>query len=441
MGAGETERIKDDILLADLVTKSKMMEPSSTPRIQNWFPLPMASLKEAISKDSEFVRDRFHDCCIAYDNGKERISFGHFASLVETLAATVQQACVDEKVSAVTVSVLLPRSPALIVSQAAIHLAGYTFVPLDPHWPQQRILDILEITKTSVIVTSKESSYTMNGIPEGIKVVDVILSGLSTDTVHPKILKDVPPPEIMYIMFTSGSTGKPKGVEVYTESVYSFLTWKAAALAVRPGDGILYKSACTFDASVLEIWLPLVTGITCHILDKHLHLDAAAIYDLIAKGEITIAQFVPSTLMLYLNGAQKDSLPNLRLVICAGEPLRREHRQKLTEVHGDSVILMNCYGPTEATVDVTYYVCPTITDDGNQSKLTQGYPIGWTPPETNIWITNLEDPTKKVKDGVKGELCISGKQVRNLCFRCLAALRQKSAYFTLSTFSNPFLSR
>jgi amino acid adenylation domain-containing protein len=336
------------------------------------------------------------------NNGKAAMmNWKEFASSVEALAAQMQAQ------PAGRVALVLKRSPALMVAQAASHVSGRTFIPMDPKWPAHRIADLLEETDTKIVLCDQDAVYPADLFKDRVTMKLSHVGRCSAFTAGE--LKVVEPPEIMYIMFTSGSTGKPKGVEVPTAGVFNFLIWKADVLKITKDDTLVLKTPYTFDVSISEIWMYLLTGSTVWVLSEGAHMDGAATHKELLLSKATVVHFVPSMMLSFFQTAPKVPLPHLRMVQATGEALKMEHRRKLSQAFGSHVQLINLYGPTEATVEVTWFDCK----DNNEEDLAHGFPISGarTPANVGLYIVDVNDPTKLMPDGEKGELCISGVQV------------------------------
>ena len=367
--------------------------------------LRVTSMRDAVSKDSLFIKDLADKPCLSFLNDQdelESITWKEFANKVETLAAHLQSLPEGRIV------LLLKRSCSMQVSQAACLLAGRTFVPIDPAWPQERISHLISVTEAVAVLVDKGSA-----LLEDLSVHSIEMNLLGNVTSCKSLMgatyTPTNEPEIMYIMFTSGSTGEPKGVEVTTKGVYTHLVWKAEALKVTSTDSFLMKTPATFDVSIGEMWLPLVTGTVSHVLGDGLHLEADKTYHALKKAKVTICHFVPSILTLFLSDleGQHLDLPHLRMIQCTGEALKQEHRTQLSRVLGNRIELVNLYGPTEASIEVTYMYC----EEKEEQYLSHGFPIGYAPKGVDIFITDVDDPTRQVEDGNKGEICIGGIQV------------------------------
>src|SRR5690606_8905225 len=81
------------------------------------------------------------------------------------------------------------------------------------------------------------------------------------------------------------------------------------------------------------------------------HRDAAYLARLMVDEGVTMAQFVPSLLSVFLSESDPADWAGLRTITVGGELLPGDLARQLRERTGAR--LFNQYGPTETTVDVT----------------------------------------------------------------------------------------
>lgn len=204
---------------------------------------------------------------------------------------------------------------------------------------------------------------------------------------------------LAYEMFTSGSTGEPKAVMISHRSLFLRLLWMQQRY--QCGTCVLQKAAYTFDVSMWEYFLPLMTGGTVSLVRDEDRANPASLVKIIAEHNVKTIHFVPSVLGIFLDYVEKGawSLPALKDVFCSGEALSTELVRRFYAMFPETR-LHNLYGPTECTIDVTYYEC-----DGKESEIPIGKPVSWT----TATIRGVDG--KILPPGVEGELVISGPLV------------------------------
>jgi len=277
------------------------------------------------------------------------------------------------------VGVRLRRGPWLVPVLLGVLKAGCAYVPLDPAAPPASIAAIVEDAGLPLVVADEPAPgvLTVGDIDE-TRTSSPGIAGAGTD--------------LAYVIYTSGSTGRPKGVEVEHRNVLALLRWAAATYSDDELRGVLGAASVCFDASVAELFPPLVTGGRVILAENLLALPGLA-----AREEVTFVQGVPSVLAVLA----RTPLPaSVRTVAIAGEVLSRSLVDRLYRNAGVRRIV-NCYGPTEATVNCS---CHEVGRDGRDDP-----PIGTPLPGAGFSVRDAAG--RPLGDGAVGELWVSGTLV------------------------------
>ena len=293
------------------------------------------------------------------------------------------------------VGVCLERSMEMLAAILGVLKCGAAYLPLDPEFPRQRRDYILSHSGVQIFLTEEKfrSEFSSGTLMETVFIdTDGPVISINSD----QDLQNAPlPDQPAYVMYTSGSTGNPKGVQVRHGSVLNFL-W---SMKEQPGlaDRDIFAAVTTisFDISVLELFLPLITGAGIVLVDKRTAMDGAALSRCLQQHNVNTMQATPTTWRLLL--AAGWTCDREFKILCGGEALPDDLVKSLT-VMSDNV--WNMYGPTETTVWSTCYKFPV--DDKN---IMIGKPIA----NTQVFI--LDDHLHPVPLGVPGELYIGGKGV------------------------------
>jgi acyl-coenzyme A synthetase/AMP-(fatty) acid ligase len=178
------------------------------------------------------------------------------------------------------------------------------------------------------------------------------------------------------------------------------MRWMLDRFPLDASDRVLQRTPLTFDASVWELWAPLLAGAVLVLAPADGPFDPARTVELIQSQRITTLQVVPSLLRALLDCAGMARCTALRRVYCGGEALTAELRDRFfSKLPAE---LCNLYGPTETTIDATFHVC-------------QREP-GWRPvpigrPIANVTARVLDAHLQPVPCGVAGELFIGAAAV------------------------------
>ncbi|MGW0042828.1 non-ribosomal peptide synthase/polyketide synthase [Rhodococcus sp. NPDC003348] len=330
----------------------------------------------------------------------ESVTYGEFASRVNRLARYLISVGVGPES---LVAVAMRRSLEMLVGIYAVQAAGGAYVPVDPDQPVERAGHILDSADPVCVLTTARDGFAGAGDRSVLCVDALELSGLSDAPVSDADrLGRLRPESTAYVIFTSGSTGRPKGVSVSHAAIVNQVDWMASRYEFGVSDIVLLKTPFTFDVSVWELFVPLVTGGSVHIAEPDGHRDPEYLAGVIAERGITATSFVPSMLSVFLDvqSAIGVSSPGaLRHVFAAGEALPAETAARFAAVF--SAQLHNLYGPTEAAVHSTHRHV-----DGTESV---SVPMGAPVSNTQVYV--LDARLHPVPVGVPGELYLSGAQL------------------------------
>jgi amino acid adenylation domain-containing protein len=299
------------------------------------------------------------------------------------------------------VAILAERSVEMITAILAILKAGGTYLPLDPTFPGERLLLMLEDSQAQLLLVygvegggplhDKNDAWTCN--IEVLSLADPKIylgNGLNPNPAfHPE--------NPAYIIYTSGSTGKPKGVAVGHGSVIRVVR-NTNYIEITGEDRLLQLSNYAFDGSVFDIFGALLNGATLVIPEKEEASDAVRLTSFIKQKGITVF-FVTAALFNVIVDTDIDCLKGTRKVLFGGERASAEHVLKAARYLGPGR-LVNGYGPTESTVFATYYSVDSPESD------TGFIPIG--KPLSNTYVYILDEHGNVLPEGVTGELYISG---------------------------------
>ncbi|MGV9928880.1 non-ribosomal peptide synthase/polyketide synthase, partial [Nocardia rhamnosiphila] len=323
------------------------------------------------------------------------LSYGEFAVRVRRLARWLRDAGVGTETY---VALGMRRSIDLITGAYAVVAAGGAYVPLDPDQPVDRLEYIVDTARPICVLTSGEDLDP--AIAGQVRIDRLDLSGVAgTALTDADRLRPLRPDNTAYAIFTSGSTGRPKGVPVSHRAVLNYLATTRERHELGAGDVLLNRTLATFDPSVVEFFMPLQLGARLVIAHAEGHRDAAYLTGLIADEGVTMAQFVPSLLSVFLSESEPSAWAGLRSITVGGEALSGDLARRLRERTGAR--LFNQYGPTETTVDVTAHEVTGVE--------TGAVPIGVPGLNTRTYV--LDDRLRPAPAGVQGELYISGAQL------------------------------
>ncbi|MFQ3244132.1 MAG: amino acid adenylation domain-containing protein [Arenicella sp.] len=303
------------------------------------------------------------------------------------------------------VGLCVERSSEMMVGILGILLAGGAYLPLDPAYPDDRLAYMLQDSQTAIVLTKEKLKDQLNSLVEKNttlitfdqlegqlqwpEIVDHV-SQLKGKRV--KLTSEVKPHHLAYVIYTSGSTGKSKGVAIEHRSVINMVLSQVQDLSIVKEDTLLQNFSISFDGAVYEMYLALLSGASLVISSKEEQSDPIKFLNCLVKKTVSVATITPS----FLTAIGKQLLP-LRLLISAGESANKDILQFHLE---NKIDCINAYGPTEASVCVSYYKLNLVNNHINS------IPIG--SPINNTQIFVLDQYSNPAPIGVPGELHIAG---------------------------------
>lgn len=326
---------------------------------------------------------------LALQFGEEKISY---VTLQQRINQTAHYLWSEGIRPGQVVAVSLDRSPALIVSIFAVLQCGASYVPIDTNYPDGRLGLMVTDSEASLLISSTER----NGLTHTSKTIriDTLLNAAADFPTEPL---DVPvkSESAAYIIYTSGSTGKPKGVQVAHNNAINLVYSMGKEPGISASDKIFAVTTISFDAMVMEIFLPLLHGASAVLVDEDTRRDGHLLLKKAVEDQITLIWGTPTIWQILLDSGWEKPLAIKALI--GGEPVPMPLAHELLELTDE---LWNIYGPTETTV------CAFLT------KITkEDNPITIGKPVANTHAYLLDEDGNAVSEGEVGEIVIGGAGV------------------------------
>ncbi|QJB32305.1 non-ribosomal peptide synthase/polyketide synthase [Chitinophaga oryzae] len=296
------------------------------------------------------------------------------------------------------VPLCMKRSAGLMVAVLGILKAGGAYVPVNPEYPAERILQLLNDCDSPLVITDTEWKDTLK------IVADKEILYIDNNPDLPDYPADKPeeqpaPAAVAYVMYTSGSTGKPKGVAVTHKNVVS-LVKSQEYMTLTNEDVILSAGSLSFDATTFEYWGALLNGGCVVLSTERSLLDIEWLKQELEQRRVT-KMFFTTSWFNQLVDMDITVFAGLQEVLTGGEKISEKHADKFRCAY-PHMALTNIYGPTENTTFSLYYRIHEATVSGN-------VPIGRPLKNRTAYI--LDNAGQPVPVGVTGELYVGGDGV------------------------------
>ncbi|MEV6479830.1 non-ribosomal peptide synthetase [Streptomyces sp. NPDC051576] len=294
------------------------------------------------------------------------------------------------------VAVVLERNLDWMAAVLAVFKAGGVYLPVEPHFPADRVARVLDRAGYEVVLTERGSDGALEVSDRTLYVDEAYAEGHSDGDLGIA----VQPGQLAYIYFTSGSTGEPKGAMCEHAGFLNHVYAKLDDLGIGAGQVVAQTAPQCFDISLWQlVCAPLVGGRTL-LVEQDAILDVPRFVDTIETGGVNVLQVVPSYLEAVLAelDRQPRELPDLRRVSVTGEAVKKELVERWFAAR-PGVRLVNAYGLTETSDDTNHEVMDRAPDG---PRVPLGRPVG------NVRVYVVDEDLVPVPLGAPGEIVFSG---------------------------------
>lgn len=304
------------------------------------------------------------------------------------------------------VVVYMENSKEAVASFMSVVYSGNFYVPIDTNMPLSRVHKIFDTLEPELILCRDEKSEQLQDEFTDISVLSVdkyFSDPADAQDDNNALYKVLINEDLLYVLFTSGSTGNPKGVAIPHKGVINYIDWVTDCFSITETDNIGNQAPFYFDNSVLDIYSMLKTGATLYITPHILFSQPVPLLEYIKENEISTIFWVPSALVLVsrLRALRNvDVSGTLKKILFAGEVMPVKQLNYWRK-YIPNAVYANLYGPTEITVDCTFFIIDReFTDD-------ESIPIGGPVPNADIIVLD-ENNGIVVDPETVGELCVKG---------------------------------
>jgi len=288
------------------------------------------------------------------------------------------------------VAIVGHKEPEMLIGFLAAVKSGHPYIPIDSSAPARRVEQMVQSARALPLMTPAEIAE---------------WSGRASSLARAR-LQRVGADDPYYIIFTSGSTGEPKGVVITLRCLSTFLEWMCAEQQfVQGGETFLNQAPFSFDLSVMDLYLSLVTGGTLFSIGKEEISDFKKLYPALGRSGMTAWVSTPSFARMCLieRSFAEGLLPRVKRFLFCGETLAPHTASRLLDRFPKAEV-WNTYGPTEATV-----ACTSVKVDRDILARYPTLPVGAPMPGSRVYVA--DGNLQAVPDGESGDILIAGPNV------------------------------
>jgi amino acid adenylation domain-containing protein len=300
------------------------------------------------------------------------------------------------------VGVVTERNLDWMAAVLGVFKAGGVYLPIEPHFPADRIATTLSRAECTLVLTEPGSTTTLDKALDTLPTVATLLvdQAYAEDHAEGDLGVAVTADQLAYIYFTSGSTGEPKGAMCEHAGMLNHLYAKIADLRLGEGQVLAQTAPQCFDISLWQLISALLVGGQTLLVEQEVILDVARFIDTLAAGRVAVVQLVPSYLEVVLSYLEQHprELPDLHCVSATGEALKPELIQRFFAA-APAITLVNAYGLTETSDDTNHEV---MHRPPNGDRV----PLG--PAVQNVHVYVVDEHLQPVPLGAPGLIVFAG---------------------------------
>lgn len=381
-------QILNELLTLPILTPLTLINPLCAAE-QHWLLSQASNLNSSVrgtllDQIQTLAQTRPNDIAVSCE--LNQYNYGQLWAASECVAQALH--ALDSKVF--SVGIMMEKSCQIAVLILGVLRSGKHYVPIDVHYPAERIRFMIDNANIKILVTDDEVR------PLQCDVTQIPFSKLAIPPEFPVKLTSPKDHSLSYIMYTSGSTGNPKGVMITYGNLNNFTNSLVDTLDLTMKDKVLSLTSISFDIFGLELFCSLVSGAQVELCSRERILDPVKLYQFILQQQPTVIQATPTVWGTVVNHLPV-SMNGMLTVLCGGEKMPSALLGPLRRI---SNRVLQVYGPTETTI---WSTCADLTYTGDSSCI--GRPINMT----DAYIMNEQGDL--VPSGAYGELCLGGAGV------------------------------
>lgn len=341
---------------------------------------------------------------VAIADDKNSATFAQWLAMAKSIGTAIAE---DTGKLRKPVLVFVDRKMECLVGFMGVVESGNFYVPIDNKMPDTRVRLIAEVLDpiAAITLTAKDEAVLDSINFSGRRYIfETVKDSVANEELLKSIRSQIIDVDPLYAIFTSGSTGVPKGVVISHRGVIDLADWLVDRFGFDETDSLGNQTPFYFDGSVKDIYICLKAGCTLNVIGKKYFSFPKLLIQFLNERKITTILWATSAIVLVGNShILEDDIPKyLKRIFFAGEAMPAKQLKVWMDKMPDASYI-NLYGPTEITVDCTYYIVDRTFNDNEY------IPIGVQCENMQVLVFNDKDELVGVNE--PGELCVRGTGV------------------------------
>ncbi|HEV7784408.1 MAG TPA: amino acid adenylation domain-containing protein, partial [Thermoanaerobaculia bacterium] len=306
------------------------------------------------------------------------------------------------------------RSAPIVWAILGILKAGAAFVVLDPAYPAQRLVELIEVAQPRAWLEMEAAGALAPGLAEYVSARSWCRRLRLSFAPDPAaewerasaapVAVEVGPDDVAYIAFTSGSTGIPKGVQGRHGPLSHFIPWQQSQFGLDASDRFCMLSGIAHDPLQRDIFTPLQIGGAIVIPDPAEIMVSGHLAEWLQREEVTVAHLTPAMGQVIAQARPGTALPALRYTFLVGDVLTRRDAARLQRL-APRMTCVNFFGSTETQRAVSFYVVPDVpAADASGEASQEVLPLGRGMQDVQLLVLSAGDQLAGISE--VGEVCV-----------------------------------
>lgn len=324
------------------------------------------------------------------------------------------------------VSIISNRHIGSVVSVLGVMSANAAFVPIDPALPEEFQTRIFRHSKSQLIIVDQDNIYKVRRMfPQPPPLIVIDWYGCVKEVSHTQVYDNhassaTKKDPILYLLYKNAEIGeKANGVMLLNQGIVNTLKYFVAYLRLREDDRVLSLMPLACDASIIEIFMPLIVGGTLIIAAHVTTEEPRRLMQVLRQYEVTFLQCTRDLAEELVDEDWKGD-KELQLMVATGDVDNRTLTPKIYSLIPKCRQIYVVYGSTESSVWASCHWLESFDRDAAcllgavpqkyQNNVQYSYYLLGQPIYNQSFFV-LGANMQPVKPGQIGELYIGGKGV------------------------------
>jgi len=304
------------------------------------------------------------------------------------------------------IALLFEHGIDMIPAMLGVLKAGKFYLGLDPSFPQERNIRMLEDSGAGILVSNYRNLALANDkIQNSMCLLNIDELDQSTPSENPNLA--IGAEELACLLYTSGSTGKPKGIVCPHRNLVFNGVVHGHVNNISADDKLTLFHSIAFGSSHINLYQSLLNGASIHPFDIR-SAGIIRIASWLYEERITVFHSAPLVFRQFAESlSDQIDISTLRLINLSGAPVSKLEIDLYRAHFPATTVFEISIGSTETHTFASFIV------DQDFRLPDSGVPVGYPRPGREVLI--LDEAGNVVEPGQTGQIAVRSRYL-NLPF-------------------------